>query len=116
MEEPVFIKCEPGYVSGTSELNNADHDVKQPTEKKMDVKTEPEDVFCKPFIKEEIEIQDMKIETYDEENNSSAVSLNNNFNLLLIMIMRSKTFSASHSDEYPGIPGKKRHTSITILL
>ncbi|XP_068086456.1 uncharacterized protein [Anabrus simplex] len=58
MEEPVFIKCEPGYVSGTSELNNADHDVKQPTEKKMDVKTEPEDVFCKPFIKEEIEIQE----------------------------------------------------------
>ncbi|XP_067013766.2 uncharacterized protein [Anabrus simplex] len=74
MEEPVFIKCEPGYVSGTAELNNADCDVMLPTEEQTDVKAEPENVFYKPFIKEEIEIQDMKIETNDEEYNASVVS------------------------------------------
>ncbi|XP_067013821.2 uncharacterized protein [Anabrus simplex] len=75
MEEPVFIKCEPGYVSDTAELNNADRDVKLPIEKQTDVKTEPEDVFYKPIVKEELVIQDMKIETNDEEYNASVVSL-----------------------------------------
>ncbi|XP_067013767.2 zinc finger protein 22 isoform X3 [Anabrus simplex] len=78
MEEPVFIKCEPGYVSGTAELNNADCDVMLPTEEQTDVKAEPENVFYKPFIKEEIEIQDMKIETNDEEYNASVVSSKKN--------------------------------------
>ncbi|XP_067013768.2 gastrula zinc finger protein XlCGF7.1 isoform X4 [Anabrus simplex] len=78
MEEPVFIKCEPGYVSDTAKLHNADHGVKLLTEEQTDVKTEPEDVFYKPFIKEELEIQDMKIETSDEEYNASVVPLKKN--------------------------------------
>ncbi|XP_067014601.2 uncharacterized protein [Anabrus simplex] len=78
MEQPVFIKCEPGWASDTAELNKTDPDVKLPTEEQVKVKIEPEDVFYKPFIKEELEIQDVKIETYDEVNDASGVTLNEN--------------------------------------
>ncbi|XP_068086309.1 uncharacterized protein [Anabrus simplex] len=57
MEQPVYIKCEPGCVSGTGKLNNADRDMKLPTDEQMDMKTEPEDVFYEPFIKGELGIQ-----------------------------------------------------------
>ncbi|XP_067013817.2 gastrula zinc finger protein XlCGF7.1 isoform X2 [Anabrus simplex] len=100
MEEPVFIKCEPGYVSDTAELNNADRDVKLPIEKQTDVKTEPEDVFYKPIVKEELVIQDMKIETNDEEYNASVVSLKTN----PVMLMRSELRPANF-EHYKSGPG-----------
>ncbi|XP_068086310.1 uncharacterized protein [Anabrus simplex] len=67
MEQPVYIKCEPGCVSGTGKLNNADRDMKLPTDEQMDMKTEPEDVFYEPFIKGELGIQDIDVKLPTDE-------------------------------------------------
>ncbi|XP_067014114.2 uncharacterized protein [Anabrus simplex] len=66
MEESVFVKCELGWVSGTIELNNADTNMKLPSEEETKVKIEPEDVFSKPLLEEEIEIEDTDIQIEED--------------------------------------------------
>ncbi|XP_068085429.1 uncharacterized protein [Anabrus simplex] len=84
MEEPHFIKCEPGLLTVAEDTSNCEPNMLLPNADKIaEVKVEPHQVFADgsledvggSIVKEEFEIEDFKLETQDEECNTAVDTL-----------------------------------------